>query len=113
MRIYICPQGLRLFQCGSSGRGPADRLRTKEGNDIRRGGPLAVGQSLGNTIMTVIELINKAKSPLFTFELLPPLKGHSIERIYTAIDRLVEFSPAYINFTSHANEAVFVERADG
>ena len=63
--------------------------------------------------MTVIELINKAKSPLFTFELLPPLKGHSIERIYTAIDRLVEFSPAYINFTSHANEAVFVERADG
>ena len=63
--------------------------------------------------MTVIELIKKAKSPLFTFELLPPLKGHSIERIYTAIDRLVEFSPAYINFTSHANEAVFVERADG
>ena len=100
-----------LFQRGGHGGGPADRLRTKEGNDIRRGGPLAVGQSLGNTIMTVIELINKAKSPLFTFELLPPLKGHSIERIYTAIDRLVEFSPAYINFTSHANEAVFVERA--
>jgi len=64
-------------------------------------------------IMTVIELIKSAKSPLFTFELLPPLKGHSIERIYTAIDRLVEFSPAYINFTSHANEAVFVERPDG
>jgi methylenetetrahydrofolate reductase (NADPH) len=63
--------------------------------------------------MTVIELIKKSKSPLFTFELLPPLKGHSIERIYSAIDRLVEFSPAYINFTSHANEAVFVERADG
>jgi methylenetetrahydrofolate reductase (NADPH) len=63
--------------------------------------------------MTVIELIKSAKSPLFTFELLPPLKGHSIERIYSAIDRLIEYAPAYINFTTHANEAVLVERSDG
>ena len=47
--------------------------------------------------MTVIDKLNNAKGPLFTFELLPPLKGHSIERIYTAIDRLVEYDPAYIN----------------
>lgn len=63
--------------------------------------------------MTVIEIINNSKKPLFTFELLPPLKGHSIERTYTAIDRLVEFEPAYINFTSHRNETIFKERADG
>ena len=37
-------------------------------------------------------------------ELLPPLKGHSIERTYNAIERLIEFNPAYINFTSHRNE---------
>jgi methylenetetrahydrofolate reductase (NADPH) len=63
--------------------------------------------------MTVIDLIKSAKSPLFTFELLPPLKGHSIERIHSAIDRLIEYAPAYINFTTHANEAVLVERPDG
>jgi methylenetetrahydrofolate reductase (NADPH) len=63
--------------------------------------------------MTVIELIKSAKRPLFTFELLPPLKGHSIDRIYSAIDRLIEYAPAYINFTTHANEAVLVERSDG
>ena len=63
--------------------------------------------------MTVIEKINTAKGPLFTFELLPPLKGHSIERAYKAIDRLIEFQPAYINFTSHRNEIVFRERPDG
>lgn len=62
---------------------------------------------------TVIDLIKNSKGPLFTFELLPPLKGHSIERIYNAIDRLIEFAPAYINFTSHRNEAVLVERPDG
>ncbi len=63
--------------------------------------------------MSVIDKINKAKGPLFTFELLPPLKGHSIERIYRAIDRLIEFDPAYINFTSHRNETIYQERPDG
>jgi len=63
--------------------------------------------------MTVIEAISNAKGPLFTFELLPPLKGHSIERIYKAIDRLTEFNPAYINFTTHRNEIIFKERPDG
>jgi len=63
--------------------------------------------------MSVIEKLKTAKSPLFTFELLPPLKGHSMERIYTAIDRLMEFQPAYINFTTHRNEVTFRERPDG
>ena len=63
--------------------------------------------------MSVLESIKNAKSPLFTFELLPPLKGHSIERIYSAIDRLLEFNPSYINFTTHRNEIVYKERPDG
>ncbi|MDQ1332703.1 MAG: methylenetetrahydrofolate reductase [Bacteroidota bacterium] len=63
--------------------------------------------------MSVIEKIKNAKGPLFTFELLPPLKGHSIDRIYKTIDRLIEFQPAYINFTSHRNETTFKERPDG
>ena len=63
--------------------------------------------------MTVIEKIKQAKSPLFTFELLPPLKGHSLDRIYRTIEMLLEFEPAYINFTSHRNEVVYRERPDG
>ena len=63
--------------------------------------------------MSVIEKIKNARSPLFTFELLPPLKGHSIDRVYSAIDRLVEFEPAYINFTSHRDEIMYSERPDG
>jgi methylenetetrahydrofolate reductase (NADPH) len=74
---------------------------------------MACSERLKNIEMTVIELINNSKKPLFTFELLPPLKGHSIERTYSAIDRLVEFAPAYINFTSHRNETFFKERPDG
>ncbi len=63
--------------------------------------------------MSVIEKLRNAKGTLFTFELLPPLKGHSIEKIYSTIDRLVEFQPAYINFTSHRNEITYKERPDG
>jgi methylenetetrahydrofolate reductase (NADPH) len=62
---------------------------------------------------TVIDLINSSKKPLFTFELLPPLKGHSIDRIYHTIEGLMEYAPAYINFTSHRNEVVLMERPDG
>jgi len=63
--------------------------------------------------MSVIDKIKSSKGPLFTFELLPPLKGHSIERVYRAIDRLIEFEPAYINFTTHRNEITYKERPDG
>lgn len=63
--------------------------------------------------MSVIEKLKNAGGPLFTFELLPPLKGHSIEKIYATIDRLIEFQPAYINFTSHRNEITYKERPDG
>lgn len=63
--------------------------------------------------MSVIDKLKSAKGPLFTFELLPPLKGHSIEKVYTTIDRLIEFEPAYVNFTSHRNEITYKERTDG
>ncbi|OFY58993.1 MAG: methylenetetrahydrofolate reductase [NAD(P)H] [Bacteroidetes bacterium RBG_19FT_COMBO_42_10] len=63
--------------------------------------------------MSVIDKIKNSRRPLFTFELLPPLKGHSIDRVYTAIDRLIEFEPAYINFTTHRNEITYKERTDG
>jgi len=63
--------------------------------------------------MKVIDKINKAKSTLFTFELLPPLKGHTIQEIYDTIDPLIEFNPAYINITYHQQEVVYKTRPDG
>jgi methylenetetrahydrofolate reductase (NADPH) len=63
--------------------------------------------------MKVIDKIKKAKHTLFTFELLPPLKGHTIEEIYTAIDPLIEFNPAYINITYHQQEVIYKNRQDG
>ena len=52
--------------------------------------------------MRVIEHLNKAKGKtLFSFEILPPLKGKSIDSIYESIDPLLEFNPNFINVTYH------------
>ena len=63
--------------------------------------------------MKVTEILASAKKPLFTFEMLPPLKGHQLDKISNAIEMLKEYEPAYINFTSHQQEVVYVERSDG
>jgi methylenetetrahydrofolate reductase (NADPH) len=39
----------------------------------------------------------KEDQTIFSFEILPPLKGNSIESIYRAIDPLMEFKPALID----------------
>lgn len=49
----------------------------------------------------------------FSFEVLPPLRGKSIESVYRTIDRLMPFNPAYINITTHRNENVYCELPDG
>ena len=51
--------------------------------------------------MKVIDLIRNSKSTAFSFEILPPLKGNSIQKVYNVIDKLKEFDPKYINITSH------------
>jgi hypothetical protein len=44
--------------------------------------------------MKVTEHIAKAKSTLFSIEILPPLKGETIETLFETMDELMEFSPA-------------------
>jgi methylenetetrahydrofolate reductase (NADPH) len=57
--------------------------------------------------MKVINRIRETKETLFSFELLPPLKGHSIERLYAAIDPLMEYNPMNINITYHQHEVQY------
>jgi methylenetetrahydrofolate reductase (NADPH) len=63
--------------------------------------------------MKVCEILNNAKKPIFSFELLPPLKGGTIDEIFKTIDNLVDFQPACINVTYHQHQVEYVEREDG
>ncbi|MEZ4805739.1 MAG: methylenetetrahydrofolate reductase [NAD(P)H] [Bacteroidia bacterium] len=63
--------------------------------------------------MKIIEHIKKSKKTLFSFEILPPLKGDSIDSIYKGIDPLMEFNPSFIDVTYHREDYVEKKRPDG
>ncbi len=63
--------------------------------------------------MRVIDHIKNSKQTAFSFEILPPLKGNSIQKVYNVIDKLREFDPKYINITSHHSEHLFKTLPDG
>ncbi len=49
----------------------------------------------------------------FSFELLPPLKGNSIQQVFNVIELLKEFNPKYVNITTHHSENIFVKCEKG
>lgn len=63
--------------------------------------------------MRVIDLINSHEKTAFSFEILPPLKGTGIEKLYETIDTLREFDPKYINITTHRSEYVYKDLGNG
>lgn len=63
--------------------------------------------------MKVIECINASKGTAFSFEVLPPIKGTGIKRLFDSVDRLIEFNPKYINITTHHSENIYVDMGDG
>ena len=63
--------------------------------------------------MKVTEHIKEGKDTVISFEILPPLKGKTINSIYDHLDPLMEFKPAFINVTYHRSEQVFKKKADG
>ena len=63
--------------------------------------------------MKVIEHISSAKKTLFSIEILPPLKGQTIDSIFQTMDELMEFSPAFVDVTYHREEYVFRNAGNG
>jgi len=54
--------------------------------------------------MKVSDIINQSGKTVFSFELLPPLKGQNADKLYRTIEDLLEFDPKYINITTHRDE---------
>ena len=63
--------------------------------------------------MKVTDIIGQNGKTVFSFELLPPLKGNDASSIYRTIESLIDFDPKYINITTHRDEMVYKELADG
>jgi methylenetetrahydrofolate reductase (NADPH) len=63
--------------------------------------------------MKVIEHLEKAKEPLISFEIIPPLRGGDVRSLLGLIDDLVQYHPPFIDITSHAAEVVYDETPQG
>ena len=63
--------------------------------------------------MKVIDHIKQSKSTLFSIEILPPLKGKSIQSIFDGIDPLMEFKPSFVDVTYHREEYLYKKREGG
>jgi len=63
--------------------------------------------------MRVIDIIKQAEKTLFSFELLPPLRGNNITSIYKVIDPLMDYKPSFINVTYHQEEVVYKKHPSG
>jgi len=61
--------------------------------------------------MKVTDHIKRAKDKtLFSFELIPPQKGRSIQELYDNIDPLMEFNPPFIDVTTSREEFIYIDR---
>lgn len=64
--------------------------------------------------MKVTEYFAKAAGQtLISFEVLPPLKGGSMQAIFDTLDPLMEFKPPFIDVTYHREEFVYIKRPSG
>ncbi len=61
----------------------------------------------------IAQLLQNIEKPVFSFEILPPLKGHGIDELFKAIDPLMEFNPSFIDVTYHREEYVYKNRGNG
>ena len=61
----------------------------------------------------VTEHINNSNSTLFSFEILPPSTGESIQKLFENISPLMEFKPKFIDVTYHREEYVFKKMPNG
>lgn len=63
--------------------------------------------------MQVTDILKNSQKPFVSFELVPPLKGSDITKLYHSIEPLMEFAPPFINITSHRDEVEYRQKPDG
>ena len=64
--------------------------------------------------MKVTEYFENANGKtLISFEVLPPLKGGSMQTIFDTLDPLMEFKPPFIDVTYHREDFVYKQRPSG
>ena len=62
--------------------------------------------------MKVIDFLEKANSTLFSYEIIPPFRGGSIDKVFDLVDNLIPFDPPFIDLTSRSAESYYSNKGD-
>lgn len=63
--------------------------------------------------MQVIEILEAARDPLISYEIIPPQRGGSVLQIFEIVEDLLSFEPPFIDVTSHSAQVYYEEMPDG
>ncbi len=63
--------------------------------------------------MKITEHLKNANETLFSFEILPPLKGQSLKELLEGIAPLIEFKTPFVDVTYHREEYIYKKHPNG
>ncbi len=63
--------------------------------------------------MKVIEHLTRRTEPLFSYEIVPPPRGRTVQDVIDMVSLLKPLNPPWIDVTAHASEAYYHEKDDG
>jgi len=63
--------------------------------------------------MKISERLANSKDPFFSFEIIPPTRGKSVQAVVEMAEALTPFNPGWIDVTAHSAAAYYKEKSDG
>lgn len=63
--------------------------------------------------MKVTDFLKNADKPLFSYEIMPPLRGGSADKIFSMVEKLMPFNPPFIDLTSRSAEVEYIDTPNG
>ena len=63
--------------------------------------------------MKIIELLENRRESLISYEIIPPVRGGSVNDILSLVETVMKYNPPFIDVTSHSAEVLYEELPDG
>ncbi|MEC8705675.1 MAG: methylenetetrahydrofolate reductase, partial [Candidatus Neomarinimicrobiota bacterium] len=63
--------------------------------------------------MKVTDFLENKNKTHFSFEIIPPFRGGSIDKVFSLVEDLMRFDPPFIDLTSRSAEEYYQDDGDG
>ena len=63
--------------------------------------------------MKIIDYFNNSDKTLFSYEIIPPFRGGSLQKVFELVEQLMPFSPPFIDLTSRSAESYYQDDGSG